>query len=74
MVIRVTERVIMNRFADSIDHPPNGHDDLANSAMGAVVLCGTVASAYSEGLMRATSGVAPLANEMAFYQRLGRPY
>ena len=23
---------------DSVDHPPNGHDDLANAACGALVL------------------------------------
>jgi hypothetical protein len=25
---------------DSIDHPPGGHDDLANAAMGALLLTG----------------------------------
>jgi len=59
---------------DVIDHPPKGHDDVSNACAGALVLLGGTSSAYTEGLMGATSGVAALANEMAFYQRLGRPW
>jgi hypothetical protein len=71
---------------DSIDHPPKGHDDVCNAAMGALVLLGGVASSYSEALKAAIptigdaqrphqrQGMAGLIQHIEFYRRLGRPF
>jgi hypothetical protein len=70
---------------DVVDHPksPHAHDDLSNAAMGAIVLCGTAASLYSEALKTAIGdaerphqrqGMAGLIQHIEFYRRLGRPY
>jgi Phage Terminase len=40
---------------EKIDHPRYGHDDLANAALGALVLCGS-ASRYTDALMNNVSG------------------
>jgi len=34
------ERRVARGGKDSVDHPPGGHDDVANAAAGALVLCG----------------------------------
>jgi len=66
---------------DSIDHPPKAHDDVANSAMGALVLLGGTASAYTEALKAAVpdagrlwhqQGMAGMFQQIEFYRRLGR--
>lgn len=43
------ERRVARGGRESIDHPPNGRDDLANSAMGALVLAAT-GMTYDEGI------------------------
>jgi hypothetical protein len=46
------ERKTSRSGKDSIDHPPRGHDDLANAISGAAVHCATY--------MRGTDGSMPL--------------
>jgi hypothetical protein len=46
------------RAHDVIDHPRNGHDDVANAALGALVLCGS-ASRYTDAIMNNVSGPPP---------------
>jgi len=37
--LRQLERKTATGGKDGVDHPPRGHDDLANSACGALLLC-----------------------------------
>ncbi|MGI4951186.1 MAG: hypothetical protein ACRYGM_05225 [Janthinobacterium lividum] len=43
---------------DSIDHPPGGHDDVANAAMGALLLAGGGHSSFDSSYAWAVEGVA----------------
>lgn len=48
------ERSVARGGRDTIDHPPNGHDDLANAAAGVIVGCLTV-PAFRYGMLEVVS-------------------
>lgn len=50
------ERRVGRSGRDSIDHGPGAHDDVANAATGALVMCGRGVSRYTEAIMNNVSG------------------
>jgi len=65
--ISCLERRVVRGGRESIDHPPNGHDDLANAAAGAI----TLAALGKQPMKISDSVLAGPGGERSWYGAVG---